>query len=88
MSSRTSQFPNTLRALRGTGTDQGGIGDALRADVIADIQRPGEARAQDYNYFDDCKAFLRTKGYEFDAAYLRALYRASAISERMRQFGE
>jgi hypothetical protein len=74
-----NRFKRTLTAVKHAGVTQGGIGDALRADIIDDI----EQGSQVFNYFDDCEAFLREKGFEFDAKYLRQLYRASAITARV-----
>jgi hypothetical protein len=80
----SNRFKSTLTAVKHAGVTQGGIGDALRADIIADIERPN---AQIFSHFEDCEAFLREKGFEFDADYLRQLYRASAVAARERSFG-
>jgi hypothetical protein len=63
------------------GTTQGGIGDALRADMTADTEGP---HARSVSQFEDCEAFLGENGHEFDAKYLRALYQAAAPTMRER----
>jgi hypothetical protein len=63
--------------LQQAGITQGGIGAALRADIEGpDTRGIGQ--------FEDCQAFLSRNGHEFEAQYLRALYRAAAPTERER----
>jgi hypothetical protein len=73
----TRRFNKTLEAVNQAGITQGGIGDALRADMIADTERP---HARSARKFEDCEAFLSENGHEFDAKYLRALYQAAATT--------
>jgi hypothetical protein len=75
------RFKNTLQAVKQAGITQGGIGDALRADIIADIEG---ADNRSMSQFEDCETFLSLNGHEFDATYLRALYRAVAPTARER----
>jgi hypothetical protein len=57
---------------------QGGIGSALRADVIASNQRPD---ASTVGLFEDCALYLSHHGHQFNAEYLRALHRAAVTTE-------
>jgi hypothetical protein len=57
---------------------QGGIGSALRADVVASNQGPD---ASTVGLFETCALYLSEHGYEFNAEYLRALHRAAVTTE-------
>jgi hypothetical protein len=57
---------------------QGGIGSALRADVIANNLRPD---ASSLALFEDCALYLSDHGEQFNAEYLRALHRAAVTTE-------
>jgi len=70
----TRRFPKTLRAVKRTGSTQGAIGEALRADIVTAI---GD-RAHPISQFLECEVFLHQQGYDFGEAYLGALYRAAA----------
>jgi hypothetical protein len=57
---------------------QGGIGNALRADVVANNQGPD---ASTVVLFEACALYLSDHGYQFNAEYLRALHRAAITTE-------
>ena len=57
---------------------QAAIGNALRADIHA-TGGPDQGHAdQVVDSFEECAALLREQGYDYDAGYLRQLYRAAA----------
>ena len=64
--------------MRRAGATQGDIGSALRADFTASSPA---AETHSVVPFEDCEAYLRGRGYEFNAKYLRALHRAAVTTE-------
>jgi hypothetical protein len=80
----TTKFNKTLQAVRETGATQAAIGDALRADIHA-TGEPDQGHAdQAVDSFEECAALLREQGYDYDADYLRQLYRAAATKAQER----
>jgi hypothetical protein len=84
----TTKFNKTLQAVREPGATQAAIGAALRAD-IHETGGPDEDHAdRAVDGFEECAVLLHEQGYDFDADYLRQLYRAAATKARERYLRE